>query len=214
MFNVQRPKHDAPSSLALKRSYSGEDVLERLRCIFHDKCYICETKNPFDINVEHRISHNGDEELKYQWSNLFYVCSRCNNIKLSSYDGILDCTNELVDVRNAIRLLPPRSLGKEVCVEQCDDIDGCRETVELLRKVYNSDHTPNKAITASVLRKKIFENYIKLCNFQLELINDDNINIDQTIDQIKNMTTPQYQYSAFNWWIIQEDSDLKKQLGL
>ncbi|MCX9063931.1 hypothetical protein NLN94_23905, partial [Citrobacter portucalensis] len=80
MFNVIRTL-PAPTSLEAQRKYDGEDVYTALEECFHKKCYICETKNPLDINIEHFNPHMGDIEKKFNWNNLYLSCSRCNNIK-------------------------------------------------------------------------------------------------------------------------------------
>lgn len=52
----------APESLAIEAqkasgSYEKDDVVERLRKDFHDKCYICEINNLQDPQVEHLLPH-------------------------------------------------------------------------------------------------------------------------------------------------------------
>ncbi|TOC00246.1 hypothetical protein CGJ94_25255, partial [Vibrio parahaemolyticus] len=37
--------------------------------------------------------------------------------------------------------------------------DKTKLTAELLDKVYNSEHTPNKAVSSAFLRKKVFDQY-------------------------------------------------------
>lgn len=155
MFNVLR-SYPAPDSLTRSVSYSEQDVLDELKKIFHDKCYICEAKNPLSINVEHFVPHEGDLSLKFKWENLFYACGRCNNIKLAIYNDILDCTDESVDVRSAIKLLPPRALEGPVLIQpQIENDNKCSNTAQLLEKVYNSEHTPNKSITGAYLRTRL-----------------------------------------------------------
>ncbi len=74
--------------------YKCENVLDRIKDDFMNKCYICEYKEPESINVEHFIPHEGDKDLKFDWNNLFWSCSHCNNTKLNNYDNILNCTIE------------------------------------------------------------------------------------------------------------------------
>lgn len=90
----------APASLAeearkVTGRYDKQDVIERLRKDFHNKCYICEMKELQDPNVEHLLPHkNGKHpERKFDWENLFWSCSHCNGIKNNTkYDaGIIDC---------------------------------------------------------------------------------------------------------------------------
>lgn len=162
MFNVVR-NEPAPASLANKRKYDSQDVLEALNRVFHKKCYICETKEPQDINVEHFVSHQGDIDLKFDWNNLYLSCGRCNNIKLANYDNLLDCCDADVDVLRAIMHMPPVTpYAQKLRIEAQVDDEKTNSTVELLDKIFNSNHTPNKAVTASFLRKKIHEQYNKL----------------------------------------------------
>lgn len=70
MFNVTRTQ-EAPESLSRRVSYSEEDVLNELSKIFHDKCYLCEIKDPTSLNVEHFYAHQGDLDKKFDWKNLY-----------------------------------------------------------------------------------------------------------------------------------------------
>jgi hypothetical protein len=97
----------APDCLAIEKGkksgdYKCGNVLERLKVDFKNKCYICEQKAPIAINVEHFVSHKGDENLKFDWNNLFWSCSHCNNSKLGSYDNLLNCTVSSDNVETAI----------------------------------------------------------------------------------------------------------------
>ncbi|WP_170994934.1 HNH endonuclease, partial [Escherichia coli] len=79
MFNVIRT-YPAPDCIARNR-YNDTDVTEVLKPLFYAKCYLCERNEVQDAEVEHLIPHEGDDNLKYNWVNLFYSCSRCNGIK-------------------------------------------------------------------------------------------------------------------------------------
>lgn len=50
MFRVNRT-YPAPVSLSRKLRYDGPDVHEALQKCFFGKCYICENKDPLDINI-------------------------------------------------------------------------------------------------------------------------------------------------------------------
>ncbi|AEI50170.1 hypothetical protein [Runella slithyformis] len=99
MINILKsqpaPECLASESQKVSGDYKCGDVLHRIKQDFKNKCYICETKGPTTINVEHFLPHRGDVQRKFDWNNLFYVCGHCNNTKLakSQYDNILDCTN-------------------------------------------------------------------------------------------------------------------------
>ena len=84
----------APDCLALEEAkangdYKCADVLDRIKSDFKNKCYICEYKEPISINVEHFRPHKGAKNLKFDWNNLFWSCSHCNNIKLDNFTIIL-----------------------------------------------------------------------------------------------------------------------------
>lgn len=83
--------------------YNTPEVNVALKEMFHGKCYICENKDATSFQIEHRIPHKGNPDLKYDWNNLFWACAHCNNIKSGKYESILDCTNLPVDDMIAFR---------------------------------------------------------------------------------------------------------------
>ena len=95
----------APDCLEVEKDKAGGDykcgdVLDRIKTDFKNKCYICGYKEPVTINVEHFRPHKGNNDLKFQWENLFWSCSHCNNTKLDNYDDIIDCTDLNEDIEN------------------------------------------------------------------------------------------------------------------
>ena len=78
-------KRPLPDGVTISREedYRSGIVFQMLVEDCHDKCYICEDSVHTAPNVEHRIPHNGDIALKYDWNNLFLACSHCNNTKLN-----------------------------------------------------------------------------------------------------------------------------------
>lgn len=212
MFSVSRPA-DAPASLARRTKYDSEDVYQAICNIFYNKCYLCETKEPHDINVEHFRAHMGNDELKYDWSNLYFACSRCNNIKGDAYNNLLDCCNPQDNVLKAIKHLPPITpYAKTVQIIINLDSDSAKATQELLNKIYNSEHTVNKKVSGSYLRKKIFDQY----NLLLTQINSyynpvaTQAEKDAIIERIKLLTSKEQPYSAFMNWCILEDDQLSQ----
>ncbi|WP_082107132.1 HNH endonuclease [Chromobacterium vaccinii] len=215
MFNVTRTA-PAPASLSKSNGYSGDDVLTQLRKIFHDKCYICEIKDPTSINVEHFHPHKGDVLKKHDWNNLFYVCGRCNNIKLAKYENLLDCTDPTVDVFKALRHIPPHTpYQKTLHIEATNNDPKTQETARLLNEVFNTDSTINKKITGSYLRKKVFHRY----NRFLELVNhyyDEELpqeTRDDALVRLKVLISKTQEFSAFIRWIAAEDENLNKILA-
>jgi hypothetical protein len=88
--------YPAPSSLDSEfiknnGSYKEEDVLIKLDDEFHNKCYICESKGLESNNIEHFAPHKDINKIrKFNWSNLFWACSHCNQIK-SATEPLLNC---------------------------------------------------------------------------------------------------------------------------
>ncbi|MBV1839305.1 HNH endonuclease [Photobacterium ganghwense] len=210
MFNVVR-NEPAPASLARGKKYDSEDVWEALKKVFHKKCYICETSEPQDINVEHFVPHEGDDNLKYDWENLYFSCGRCNNIKLAKYDDLLDCCDPTLDVVRAIKHLPPSTpYAKKLHVKAQATDDKTKLTAELLDKVFNSENTPNKAVSSAFLRKRVFDQYnlllSQLNNYYKPMALQEEK--DDAVARIKLLLKPSSPYSAFISWCIMEDEEL------
>lgn len=214
MFNVIR-NEPTPASLAGNRKYDSEDVWGALNKVFHKKCYICETSEPQDINVEHFVPHEGDEGLKFDWNNLYFSCGRCNNIKLAKYDDLLDCCDPEIDVVRAVKHIPPSTpRAKRLEIEAQYQDETTKLTAEFLDRVFNSEHTPNKAVSASFLRTKVFSQY----NLLLQQLNAfyDPVALpqekDMAIERIKLLLKATAPYSAFISWCIMEDEELAPML--
>lgn len=208
MFNVIRTL-PAPTSLEAQRKYDGEDVYTALEECFHKKCYICETKNPLDINIEHFNPHMGDIEKKFNWNNLYLSCSRCNNIKQAQYQNLLDCCN--TSVWDKIKLLPGFSPGaRNFTITALDTDPKTIETATLLNDVYNNDRTINKRFTARSLRSQFVKTTHKLTKLMTIYYDEDSTGVkrEQAIEDMKVMIQSSYPYSAFNRWMIKDDREL------
>lgn len=216
MFNTTR-SIPPPTSLLKRTRYDGEDVYDALNEVFHSKCYLCETKEPQDINVEHFDPHLGDADKKYDWNNLYLSCGRCNNIKLAGHTNLLDCCDSQQDVFRAIKHLPaPTPYAKRVQIIAIAKDIKTEETQKLLEKIYNSEHTVNKKVSGAFLRKKIFDQY----NLLLDQVNNfysataTRLEKEVAISKIKVLTDSSAPYSAFMRWCILEDEKLSVLLEL
>ena len=215
MFNVVR-NEPAPASLASKQRYDSQDVWKALNKVFHKKCYICETSEPQDINVEHFIPHKGNEVLKFDWNNLYYSCGRCNNIKLVKYDALLDCCDPNIDVVRAVRHIPPSTpYAKQLQIQAKNDDEKTKLTAELLDKVFNSEHTPNKAVSSSFLRRKVFDQYNLLLTQLNKYYDPVALQEEKTtaVERIKLLLKATSPYSAFISWCVMEDGELGPMLN-
>ncbi|EAB2794216.1 hypothetical protein EA885_22910, partial [Salmonella enterica] len=178
MFNVVRSM-PAPGSLLTQRKYDGDDVHSALQECFHEKCYLCETKKPLDINIEHFVPHMGDINKKFSWANLYLVCSRCNNIKLAKYNNLLDCCS--ISVWDRVKLTPGFSpkAKKFIITPQFSD-DKTIETAQLLNEIYNNDNTINKRLTARSLRAQVVQITHKLTQHMITYHSEDSTDAEKT----------------------------------
>lgn len=210
MFNVERPVVPPPS-LNDKKSWQGHDVLEALCKAFHDKCYICETKNPLSLNVEHFDAHRNDEKKKYDWYNLFPACARCNNFKRHLFNNLIDCTDPKLDALRLIRHAPPVTpFAKSLIIEPTDTDPRTIQTAALIHKVFTDDNTGNKTITGTYLRKHVYERYAKLLDHINTYINEDSLDSakEDAILRIKHLMKKNQEYSAFLRWAVLDSPPL------
>lgn len=140
MIKVERT-FPAPKSLSKKCKYDEEDVVKQLKHDFYEKCYICGIKPVQDPQIEHFLPHKNGRYIdrKYDWNNLFFSCTHCNNIKnQSKYDeGLLDCCQK--DPEKFIDFIVD---GKCVCVraKDCGDSEAVL-TATLVDEVFNKKNT-------------------------------------------------------------------------
>ncbi len=96
MINCNREDVDIPE---IKNQRWTTEIYKKLGIIFHNKCYLCETKefNPATFEVDHFISQSKDLSKKLDWNNLYLACrGTCNQYKSASFDNILDpCSHDV-----------------------------------------------------------------------------------------------------------------------
>ncbi len=134
----------------------GGDVLNRLKDDFKNKCYICETKEPTNINVEHFKSHRENPDLKFDWNNLFLACGHCNNTKLAKFDNLLNCTNLNDKIEAQLKYSFNPFPFETVTIEATSNDAKAIETQNLLLAVFNGT-TKLKKIESSNLRNKLLD---------------------------------------------------------
>lgn len=209
MFNVIRG--DAPESLTRKVSYSDEDVVLALCNIFHNKCYICETKEPTSLNVEHFDAHMNDQDKKFDWNNLFFSCARCNNFKRQYYNNLINCTDPTVDALRLIRHSAPLTpFTKEILIEAQDNDPKTIETADLIKRIFTEDNTGNKGVTGAYLRRRVWKRFSILHEQMNRYINDDLLpeEREDALSRIKHFMNKQQEYSAFLRWAILDSPEL------
>ena len=208
MFNITRPQEIPPSLSLDTPKYNTDDVLKSLNEMSYSKCYICESRYPEALAVEH-FDANGD---RHDWNNLLLACHRCNsNLKGARYNELLNPCDQAVDVVRLIRHDVPKGPNSPIRIEKVIDHQGVDLTVELLDNVFNLDDTGNRSLTRGFLRKKIFA---IVCKFYAQIwvfIDDDSTpSVKQSArEQIEHYLRCEQEYSAFLRWIVLDDGHLR-----
>lgn len=158
MVKVER-SYPAPESLEKEKkksngSYREQDVIDRLVQDFHGKCYICNTGELLDINVEHLRPHKDKNvDLKFDWDNLFLSCIHCNSVKnKDKYSEIIDCCKS--DPEEVLEFIYNTA---DVLVESKTDKDIDIATADLICAVFNEKNTGIRTYTCEVRFKRLTE---------------------------------------------------------
>jgi uncharacterized protein (TIGR02646 family) len=205
----------APDCLEIEKAkangdYKCANVLERIKDDFKNKCYICEYKEPVAINVEHFRPHEGDANLKFDWNNLFWSCSHCNNTKLGKYQNILNCTDNTDDVVNKLKYIFNPFPYEQVQIIELDNSPETIMTRDLLTAVYNGT-TKLKTIESANLRNKLLEEIMDFQKQLCEYFRDTNSPEDKEyfFIKIRGHIHRGSNFTAFKRWIILENGKLK-----
>ena len=175
---------------------------------------ICESKEPSVINTEHFIPHRGNNDLKFDWNNLFYCCGHCNNTKLAKpvFDDILNCTIETDNVDSKIKYLIKPFPQEKAIITALENTSKVNNTVILLDEVYNGT-TELKRIESANIRSKLLSEIRKFQNLLFEYF-DDSYDIEERKD-IKNQIIRQLKttsnFTAFKKWILRDNDILRQE---
>lgn len=201
----------APPCLAIEKAkangtYNCDGVLQQLKTDFKNKCYVCEDKEPHSINTEHFLPHRGDNNLKFDWNNLFYCCAHCNNTKLAKakYDAILNCTTDPdIDTKIKYHIDPWPKEKAEITALVADA--NVTNTVDLLLEVYNGT-TELKKIESANLRSKLLKEIREFQNLLFAFYDDSYTEEEKA--EIKNsiirQLRPTSNFTAFKKWILRD----------
>lgn len=199
--------YPAPKSLEKRQSYNEEDVTSELDKIFNHKCYICELPNLQDGLVEHRVSHKGNDDLKYDWDNLFWSCPHCNQWKNQERfeKDVIDCCHQNPENHIQCKYDPYSS---EVVVNPKDNDVSSVVTAELLDKVFNRANTGIRKIAQIQRRRALKE---ELNKFQ-KLLNEYCQNkSDYKRKKIRALLRTKTAFAAFKRDYIREHQDEYKE---
>ena len=219
MINLTKSQ-PPPASLAhqkqlLSGTYRQQDVYDRLRNDFHEKCYLCESKL-MSINIEHFQSHKGDRDLEFDWDNLFLSCVHCNSSKGVRYDNILNCTNPLHPILDWIHFRSSPFPKSDVIITSVVGTPNVliNNTIELLNLIYEGN-TPAKRIESELIKEALCEEL----NQFLEVIRafyKDGCSEESKIQlrtEIRRFLSPKTVFTAFKRCVIKDSVRLLKDFG-
>lgn len=210
MIRINR-NSSVPQSLLIEEdkengTYNTPEVLDALYLDFHNKCYICESKNLTSINIEHFRPHKGDKKLMFDWENLFLACSHCNNIKLDKYNNILDCTK--IDVDELISFRKKGQYGWEEVIEIKALVydEKTKSTVELLDRVYNGT-TKMKILESSNIRKELRNELLDFTRAINEYYSSRGEDKEDAKCLVKRHLRASSPFAAFKRWIVRDNKE-------
>ncbi len=188
-------------------TYNKEEVLEALKLVFNNKCYICENKKITSYNIEHHIPHKNENiDLKFSWDNLFLSCNHCNNIKSDKFENILDCTKVDVDELISFRKIGSFSWEEKIEILPLKESKEIEETVDLLNQVYNGT-TPMKKLESVNIKKELrkeLQKFINAINEYNETEGEDKEDAHMLIKRELKANSP---FAAFKRWIIRDNKE-------
>ncbi|WP_062383029.1 HNH endonuclease [Pseudomonas abietaniphila] len=210
MFKVDRPL-EAPQCTK-KTGYNTVEIVEILHEIFQGKCYLCEKDNLHDPEIEHFVPHEKDDELKYDWQNLFYACGRCNSIKGATHTNLLNCTAD-VDISKKIQHFIPSSPFLPATIIPTDPTDQQSiNTANLLDKCFNLKNTPLRAITRASLLEDLYRDFLHWLELRTVIVDKKSTEEEtlKAVEKLKKMLQANYPFSVFWYWHTITDEKLYK----
>lgn len=200
-------------------TYLIESVINKVKEDFFNKCYLCESKKPANINIEHFIPHENNKELKFDWNNLYWSCGHCNNIKSNRYNSkkpnseILDCTKKKDEVETSLVYYVDPFPKSEVKITPLRNGIKVQNTVQLLKEIYGGTtylKTTEAVNLKDQLIKEIFDftGLLHLyCNAHEEERKEDIKKL------IKDRLSIKSDFAAFKRWIIRKNTFLSQEFG-
>ncbi len=209
------------NDLLTRKKYDGKEVIETLITDFHSKCYICGSKIEKDLVVEHFVPHQGKDNLKYSWDNLFLACSYCNGIKSNVYNtnGYEICNVLNDDISCIEHRVKSYGLGIEIVSTNVES--KYVNTVEMLNKVYVKYPKSSAAgdIKRTALKKNIECEYADFLNhfFTLRKNMENNEVREIQVALLKGSLHERSAYIEFKKQIIEDNPAIKnflKEVGV
>ena len=196
----------APASLANKDKYYGEDVIDLLAKDHYDKCYICERQLTTDFQVEHLHSQEHYPDEKYNWENLFFVCSYCNGKKSANFDGIVNPTKEAIEEKIVQKL---NYRDNKADFIRNDTSKAIEQTIILLKRIFNGKNAIRK-----VREEKFFKEFIsKMNNFEKAINDYLSAPTSETKEVVRELLSIEQEFLGFKYWIIKNNPTLFREFS-
>ena len=196
----------APASLANKDKYDGEDVIDLLAKDHYDKCYICERQLTTDFQVEHLHSQKHYPDEKYNWENLFFVCSYCNGKKSANFDGIVNPTKEAIEEKIVQKL---NYRDNKADFIRNDTSKAIEQTIILLKRIFNGKNAIRK-----VREEKFFKEFIsKMNNFEKAINDYLSAPTSETKEVVRELLSIEQEFLGFKYWIIKNNPTLFREFS-
>lgn len=197
----------APASLATKNKYDGEDVKALLAKDHYDKCYICERQLTTDFQVEHLHSQEHYPDEKYNWDNLFFVCSYCNGKKSANFDGIVNPTKEAIEEK-IVQKLNYRDNKADFITN--DTSETIQQTIKLLNRIFNGKQSNLRDFN----EKAFFRDFsIRMSVFE-QAVNDYlSAPTLETKEVVRELLSIEQEFLGFKYWIIKNNPTLFREFS-
>ena len=194
----------APASLTTKKRYDRKDVIDLLAKDHYYKCYICERKLTTDFQVEHLHSQEHYPDEKYNWDNLFFVCSYCNGKKSANFDGIVNPTKEAIEEKIV------QTLNYDKADFATNDTSAAiQQTIVLLNRIFNG-----KNAIRTLKEERFFEEFLsKMNNFEKAVNNYLSAPTPETKEVVRELLSIKQDFLGFKYWIIKNNPTLFREFS-
>lgn len=197
----------APDSLTTKKRYDGEDVKALLAKDQYDKCYICERQRTTDFHIEHLHSQKNYPVERYNWENLFFVCSYCNGRKSDKFDDIVNPTKEAIEEK-IVQKLNYRDNKADFITN--DTSETIQQTIKLLNRIFNGKQSNLRDFN----EKAFFRDFsARMSVFEQAVYDYLSAPTPETKEVIRELLSIEQEFLGFKYWIIKNNPTLFREFS-
>ena len=191
--------------------YNDDIVKDSIKIDFNKKCYLCEEVTRH-FEPDHFYPQKYYAHLINDYSNLFYICQKCNKVKpkivnTHSENEMLNCCE--VDVEKYIKL----KLNSKECRIEISEITTTtnldkqiKYTIDVLERIYNGKNS--KSDSCEDLRDEIKDTIV---SFRKKLDKYGTSKLKRVLEEeIREDLDKASSYSTFKRWIIKDSPMLNQ----